>query len=142
MILLPTKENSGMNGSDVFLDTNAIIAIFEGHKTLISFLEGYDLKLHTSFICQIEVLAYDKLTEDEEEVFNEFFSTKIKVHDQDEFVRHNTIHLRRIYKKLRLPDAIIAGTAIVYQYPLISSDPHFEMINYPGFQLIPFNPKQ
>ncbi|WP_224994302.1 PIN domain-containing protein [Cesiribacter sp. SM1] len=66
---------------------------------------------------------------------NHFFTHKVKVHGHDEFIQENMIELMRKYK-LKLPDAVVAATAILYQFPLLTSDTGFEKINCAGFELI------
>lgn len=122
-------------GSDLFIDTNVIINIDKGHEALISFLDGYFPRVHTSYISQIEALAYPKLTDISRDKLNHFFTHKVKVHEHDVFIQENTIELMRKYK-LKLPDAVIAATAILYQFPLLTSDTGFEKINCAGFELI------
>ena len=124
-----------MSGSDVLLDTNAIINIDKGYDTLISFLDGYKFKLYTSYICQIEVMSYPDLTDEGRENLSNFFTKKVKVLGHDDYVQENTIELKRLYPKIKLPDIIIAATSILYQFPIVTSDPHFTKIKYLGYQV-------
>ncbi|AHM60244.1 PIN domain-containing protein [Flammeovirgaceae bacterium 311] len=121
--------------SDLFIDTNVIINIDKGHQALISFLDGYFPRVHTSYISQIEALAWPDNTEEGLKKLNHFFTHKVTVNPHDEFIQENTIELMRKYK-LKLPDAVVAATVILYQFPLLTSDTGFKKINCAGFELI------
>jgi predicted nucleic acid-binding protein len=122
-------------GSDIFLDTNVIVNIDKGYEPLLSFIDGYFPKLHTSYISQIEALAWPYNTDEGLKKLNHFFFHKVTVHPHDEFIQENTIELIRKYK-LKLPDAVVAATAILYQFPLLTSDTGFKKVNCAGFELI------
>ena len=71
----------------------------------------------------MELLSFPGITEDEEKKIRQFLSMRKLLHiDKD--VMEKTIQLRRAYK-IKLPDAIIAVTALINNIPLISADTGF-----------------
>jgi len=56
----------------------------------------------------------------------------------DEKVKDIAIVIRKKYK-LKLPDSIIAATAIAYNIPLITADKQFEIIS--ELQLLVYDPQ-
>ena len=53
-------------------------------------------------------------------------------------IKAQTIKLRKKYK-IKLPDAIIAATAITYELPLVSADQGFSQIEELDFILLNFD---
>jgi len=53
-------------------------------------------------------------------------------------IKAQTINLREKYK-IKLPDAIIAATAITYELPLVSADQGFSQIEELDFILLNFD---
>jgi len=64
------KEHYGMNGSKLFLDTNIILYLLDGDKTLAELLNGK--QLYISIITELELLAYNGITAKEEKTIKEF----------------------------------------------------------------------
>ncbi|MDR3172804.1 MAG: PIN domain-containing protein [Treponema sp.] len=61
------------------------------------------------------------------------FLAEVTVIPLDTSVETATIKLRQANPKIKLPDAIIAATAIVLKATVISSDPHLLNLPSPGF---------
>nr|NQU92122.1 type II toxin-antitoxin system VapC family toxin [Bacteroidota bacterium] len=70
-----------------------------------------DGQFSISVINKIEILGFSGLTEDEELKFNQFI-TAANVLNLDDAIVDTTIGLRKQFKT-KLPDAIIAATALV-----------------------------
>jgi predicted nucleic acid-binding protein len=108
---------------DFVADTNFLIYVHEGQKIIEPFLQ-YNFGI--SFISEVELLGFSGISKSEEnklkalieDCFLIEWSTKIK--DQ-------TIFLRRKYS-IKLPDAIVASTSIVFELPLITADKAFSKI--------------
>ncbi len=115
-------------GLDVYFDTNAIIALLNGNSSLDSFLVQADW-IATSIINVLEFLSFSNLSETDKKVFYEFISriSIIPLSDNDRNLLE-TIAEIRIFKHLKLPDAIIAGTAINNNAVLITNDKVFSKI--------------
>ena len=101
-----------MNGTRYLFDTNAIIALLKGNSRLDNLLLQADW-IATSIINVLEFLSFSYLNETDKKVFYEFISRirVIPVSDKDRNVLETIAELR-IFQHLKLPDAIIAGTAI------------------------------
>lgn len=115
-----------MNGIDnVLLDTNVVLGFLNGDAKINSFFEKQLIKshLHISQITRMELLGYPNISPDEEKVLKDFLS-QVKVLPIDDTVCDQAIILRK-EKKLKLPDALIAATAISFNLALITCDADF-----------------
>jgi predicted nucleic acid-binding protein len=121
-----------MNGTDLLLDTNTILYFLSGDETISEFISGR--KLFISIITELELLSYQKLTTKELKILNAFLS-EIQIENINEEIKHTTIQLRR-NTNLKLPDSIIAATAIALQLPLLSADKQLATVK--GLDLILF----
>jgi len=119
-----------MSGKQYFLDTNAIVALLAGNQTLLELLNKADY-VATSVICELEYLAFPDLAEEDKELFEEF---RNKVHIADLCsgdARLKKIILRlRSEKKIKLPDAIIAASAMIQDSVLLTEDK--QLLNHAG----------
>lgn len=77
----------------------------------------FDQELNISVITRIETLGFNASTEEEQKM--QLFFKAAKVMGLSEEVVVKTIVLRRT-TKLKTPDAIIAATALVHDYTLLS----------------------
>jgi predicted nucleic acid-binding protein len=83
---------------------------------------------YISVINKIELLGFHYLSESENEKFSDFIKNSETI-GLDEIVVDKTIEIRRS-SKIKLPDAIIAATALVYDLTLLTR-------NIKDFQKIP-----
>ena len=110
------------------LDTNAVLDFLKGEEKIITVFQT-DMKDKPRFVSEItrmELLGYPDITPDEETTINEFLSL-VEILPCDEIVVNKVIQLRRMTKRLKLPDAIIAATAIEYHLVLVSRDSVFDL---------------
>jgi predicted nucleic acid-binding protein len=117
-----------MSGDRLLLDTNAIIQLLTGNPAMsdIAASAGF---LATSVICQLEFLSYPPLDDVSRRAFLRFLS-RIRVfgvHPSDSDLIRETVALR-VESRLKLPDAIIAATALVNDCILVSADAHFRKL--------------
>jgi predicted nucleic acid-binding protein len=113
-----------MNGNKYLLDTNIILYILSGNQTLANHLHLKNL--YASFISEIELLSYKSLILKEEKNIRDFLS-KFRIINIDEAIKQEAISLRKQYR-LKLPDCIIAATAISLQLTFITADKQFRQI--------------
>ena len=117
-----------MNGNRFLSGTNAITALLQGNVSLVAILKSSEW-IGISVISEIEFLANPDLNENDKAIFISFMN-RIEVID----LNHNEIDLLELILKIRknakikLPDAIIAGTAIHNQAKLITSDDGFRKV--------------
>lgn len=107
-----------MNGDQLFIDTNIILYYLNGDKTLLPVLE--DKQLFASFITQLELLSFKNITEPEIKIV-EGFLQECTIIEMSSVIKESTVLLRRKYG-LKLPDAIIAGSALYLNVPLFTAD--------------------
>ena len=112
-----------MNGIDYMADTNALIYLLSGDSCMKSYLANY---IGLSVISEIELLSFPGITSFEEQQIRSFIKD-CTVLFLTENVKNKTIALRRSYK-IKLPDAIIAATAIENNLQLITADKGFKQI--------------
>lgn len=107
-----------MVGKNVFVDTNIIIYLINGHEGAAELLAGR--KLHFSFISEIELLSFKKLTKKDEHTIRQILDHGL-VLQSDSDITQLAIKIRLDYG-LEVPDALIVASAIKYSMPLISAD--------------------
>lgn len=110
-------------GKGYLIDTCAVIKFLYGvfPPEGLSFLKSVvDRESILSVINKIELLVYAFPNEKEEEKFNKFISHSRIINLEDDIV-HNTIRIRK-ENNIKLPDAIIAATAITNDLILISDN--------------------
>ena len=114
-----------MNGKRYLLDTNAVIQLLAGNPSLIKMVEDSDF-LAISVISKLEFLSYPDLTEDEKCAFSELLAdlTVFDLMASDSALMQEAVAMR-IDGGLKLPDAVIAATALVNGCEVITNDAHF-----------------
>jgi hypothetical protein len=113
-----------MNGNKLFLDTNIILYLLNGDQTLAELLN--QKQFYISVITELELLAYKGITEEEQEVIENFVD-QCKVITINSAIKKETIRVRKTYNT-KLPDSIIIATALYLDLPLITSDVEFKKV--------------
>lgn len=107
-----------MNGNKYLIDSNSIIDFCngklqtEGREFLLT------IKPEISIVTNIELFANKGISEKEYLLLKKFVAFSV-VHPVNTSLIEDTINIRQNYK-IKLPDAIIAATAIVHRLTLIS----------------------
>ncbi len=109
-----------MNG-DILIDTNIALYLLQGNEKVADLLDGK--RVFASFVTEVEILSYSKITKEEESKIKEFLS-EITIVGWNDVVRDRAIKLKRNYK-IKLPDAIIIATAIYLKVPFLTADREF-----------------
>jgi predicted nucleic acid-binding protein len=112
-----------MNGIDFLADTNFIIHLNEGNPLIKPFL---DYNFGVSFITEIELLGAFSISKTKKAQLNDIL-IDCQILEMNSQIKETCIKIRQQYK-LKIPDAIIASSAIVNKIPLITSDRDFEKI--------------
>lgn len=105
-------------GQGYLVDTNTIIDYLENKLPEKSNKLIDNIIIQFSVISRIELLVWKKTTEDQVKILNEFINSST-VFDLNESIILKSIEIRRNYR-LKLPDAIIAATAVVNNLPLLT----------------------
>ena len=99
------------------LDSNVVIyATDSGHAWLADWIDSEEFR--TSIITKIEVLGYHKLTDDQAERLKQFFQAALII-PMDSKIVEIAISLR-CRERMSLGDAIIAATALHYNFQLVT----------------------
>lgn len=123
-------------GTKYLIDSNILIK-FEG-RLLPEKAQAYvaniiDEDFNISVIIEIEVLGHHSATKEVEE-----FIGLANLFEIDKAIRTATIQLRKQYK-IKLPDAIIAATALTHGFTLVTQNEK-DFVNIDGLQVTnPFN---
>lgn len=103
------------------LDTNAIIYLIGGRLAAPLPAGHYSF----SVISEIELLSFSGLSADDEQKISELLALLDRV-ELNQAVRLEAIKLRK-QKRLKLPDAIIAASAIIRNATLFTNDQAFHV---------------
>lgn len=110
----------------MFTDTNAVISLLTENQNeeVIEKIQYY-INNDTAFISEtvlMEILSWSELSEDEAIILKRKVLSIFKVKKHNRSISLITAKIRRLNKKIKLPDAIIAATAIYYNMPLLTND--------------------
>ena len=118
-----------MNGRRYLLDTNAIITLLQGNKQISQLLNKADW-LGISIISQIEFLSFPELSSADQQLFNQFIQ-RVEVVDLEstnDALMSKIIEIRQQFR-LKLPDAVIAATAIHNSASVVTADKTFSKVD-------------
>jgi predicted nucleic acid-binding protein len=113
----------------LLLDTNIIIEFLKQKDTAIeipSLLVQHEC--FVSVVVKLELLKYPDINPAEEYAIKSFLGL-VPVMPLNEAIEDETIAISRS-TKLKLPDAIIGATAIIYDAKIVTHDPHFRTCGY------------
>ncbi|PJJ79752.1 type II toxin-antitoxin system VapC family toxin [Mucilaginibacter auburnensis] len=113
-----------MSGDNIVIDTSLIINLFNGSDEVVELIKGRTL--FVSVISEIEVLSFPQLSDDDKKLIKDFLS-HCYIIDIEPAIKDITINLRA-QRKIKLPDSVIAATAIYFDIPLFTMDKGFEKI--------------
>ena|ERR1700761_6081407 len=112
-----------MSGTDILADTNICIYLLNGDENLAQVLQHQNLSI--SIITEMELCAYHNKPASLQ-LLNVFLES-VSIINIDEKVKSKAIYLRKV-SKLKLPDCIVAASAMAYNTPLITADKAFKKI--------------
>jgi len=105
-------------GQGYLADTNTLIDYLENKlpEHSIGFIDSIAIQL--SVISRIEILAWQKASEEQLKILNNFIAAST-VFNLNEGIIIKSIEIRKTYR-LKLPDAIIAATAVANDLILLT----------------------
>ncbi|SFR49370.1 PIN domain-containing protein [Thiomicrospira sp. ALE5] len=111
-----------MNGSSYVLDTNAVIQLLRGNQEVLRIVSLADA-LAISVITELEFLSYSKLSNNDIQLFEQFKSRidVVSLETTNTELMQIVCNLR-LNTSLKMPDAIVAATAVVRNSKLITAD--------------------
>jgi len=113
-----------MNGNSVFIDTNIVLYLLNGDSEVAKLLQRKTI--YISIISEIELLGYKGILESEKNVIQNFLNQCVII-NITQSIKEKVIELKSTYA-IKLPDALIAATAIIHDLHLITADKGFEKI--------------
>jgi predicted nucleic acid-binding protein len=115
---------------NVVLDTNIVLNFVNKTQGFLDISEQFiGDKRSISIINKLELLGFAKITPAEENRINNFLAT-VTVLPITNAIETETIKIRR-KTRLKLPDAIIAATAIATGAQIVTGDKRFLKCKYP-----------
>lgn len=125
-----------MNGK-LLLDTNIILGIFRGTPSITRALEAHaGADMYVSVLTKMELLSFHSLTQ-EEEAFIVDLLGDVTITPLNPEVEDVAIRLRRATRR-KMPDAIVAASAVVASAILVTCDRELAATEFPG--LVAMNP--
>jgi predicted nucleic acid-binding protein len=122
-----------MNGISLVFDTCAVIKLLDQQYDLNLLGINVDkAQLLTSVIVRMELLSKRNITKDEERDIKEFLDELIVV-PIDREIEQKAIEIRRT-TSVKLPDSIIAATAIISNAVLLTDDHHLLELSWPDLR--------
>jgi tRNA(fMet)-specific endonuclease VapC len=120
-------------GKPYLIDTNAAIAYLNNQlpTTTADLIDNDEIKI--SVITRMELLAWPKATTEQLQILESFVKDATVIDLKEEIIVKG-IEIRRQYP-IKLPDVIIASTAIVLNYILVSRNTS-DFKNIPGLELL------
>lgn len=112
-----------MSGTNILLDTNAVLYLLGGKLQTATLPNG---EFFISFVTELELLSYPNLSKSEEVKIKDFLDS-VDIIELSPEIKEETVRLRKNYK-IKLPDAIICGTALFINASLLTFDRSFKKI--------------
>lgn len=112
-----------MSGVEWLLDTNVVIGLLKQQTAAIELIETHPFDLNKAAVSQItrmELLGFPSLMPEEEVAILDFLQN-CRVLFIDEKIERQAIRLRRT-GHCKLPDAIVAATALGHRLTLLTLD--------------------
>jgi predicted nucleic acid-binding protein len=122
-----------MNGIRVVCDTNPLIYLLDGNIDVARFLDNKQIYL--SVITELELFGKPNLSSQDTEIIDALLNGCFII-DINQEIKYIYREIRQKYS-LKLPDAIVAATAIYLDMPLLTFDKGFK--NVPNLKLIMLN---
>jgi tRNA(fMet)-specific endonuclease VapC len=117
-----------MNGKRLLLDTNAVVALLRGNQQVLQITQDAEW-IGISIISVIEFLCFSGLAQADRDLFAQFIA-KVEVIGLgwgDSELVDQIIQIRQRFA-VKLPDAIIAATALARSALLMTADRQFATI--------------
>ena len=112
-----------MNGIEFLLDTNFILGMLKSMPQVLEAISARKVQVSQcsySVISRIELLGFPRIEDEEKLLIGEKLQRLAKI-ELDLRIEEAVISIRQV-RKLKLPDAIILGTALVNRLELLTLD--------------------
>ena len=114
-----------MSGIRIICDTNPLVYLLNGNREIGGFLK--DKQIYVSAITELEMFGKQNLSKKESNIIDTLLEYCFVIDINQE--------IKTIYKEikqkysLKLPDAVIAATAIYLDIPLLTFDKEFKSVS-------------
>ena len=108
-----------MSGNKILLDSNVIISISKNKIDIDRLFYDFDIFI-VSIITYMEVLGYEFKNVSERKIIEDLFEL-IEIIETDIIIANEVIEYRKL-RKIKLPDAIILGTAKLQKCGVLTDD--------------------
>jgi tRNA(fMet)-specific endonuclease VapC len=117
-----------MSGKRLLLDTNAVVALLQGNERLLKLTSEVEW-IGISIISEIEFLCFSGLTQSDRDLFAKFLGRIeiVDVHSSEPRLVEQAIEIRRSFR-VRLPDAIVAASALARNASLVTADQQLSVV--------------
>ena len=122
-----------MNGIRIVCDTNPLVYLLDGNRDVARFLDNRQIYL--SVITELELFGKSNLSSQDTEII-ELLLNGCFIVDINQEVKRIYRDIKQNYT-IKLPDAIVAATAIYLDMPLLTFDKRFKNIS--NLKLIMFD---
>jgi hypothetical protein len=114
-----------MSGHRYLLDTNAVIALLQGNEKILRLLRSARW-IGISIMTYLEFLSYPAIKENDKRCFNDLIQRIdiINLEKDENDLLDFIVALRQKFR-IKMPDAIIAATAITHKAILVTADKQF-----------------
>ena len=119
-----SSASGGMSGESLVLDTNVALYLLRGDRSAADAISGQRVVI--SFITYMELLSKPGMSRAETKAVTAFVNEWPMI-ELDARIMEEAIRLRKTYR-LKIPDAIVAATALTQKIPLLTADGDFERI--------------
>jgi predicted nucleic acid-binding protein len=121
-----------MSGIDYLIDTNILIYIIKGNPKVEYFAKSEVLAI--SYISEMEVLGKFQISETEKQTICDVLK-HCYIFEMDAQIKQYAINIKQQIK-MKLPDAIVAATAIKNNLSLVTADKDFKKVPHLDLVLI------
>ena len=122
-----------MSGIDYLIDTNILIYIIKGNQNVEYFAKSEILAI--SYITEMELFGKFQISEAEKQIIGKVLK-KCYIFEMDAQIKQYAINIKQQIK-MKLPDAIIAATALKNNITLVTADNDFKKV--PKLDLVQIN---
>lgn len=111
-----------MSGEKYLLDTNAVVALLTGNQNVLLLVQDAEW-IGISIITVLEFLSFPDLAENDRDLFGLFMERVdvISLSTDDDNLIEAIISMRSA-RQIKLPDAIIAASAVSFSAILVTND--------------------
>ena len=114
-----------MNGIRIVCDTNPLIYLLDGNKDIAQFLDNRQIYL--SVITELELFGKPNLSSQDTKIIDVLLAECFII-DINQAIKHIYREIKQQHT-IKLPDAIVAATAIYLDMPLLTFDKGFKNVS-------------